>query len=128
MISNEYPSFAYPVDVEFDASADSAPFSSDYTPEQGGGPGQIFAQTLAGVYLPSDFVGTSFGINASFNGVDFFPIYDSNAETPGPLSIACDADSYIPIDPIYTYGVRHYQFVSSAAETTTVTAVLRSVR
>lgn len=123
---NYDPSFTYPVDVIFDASDTSEAISANYTPENGGGPDLIYALTLGALQLPADFVGTSITILASFDGVTFLPIYDS--ATSADYSVNVAASKHIPLDPVIVFCAKSYKIKSSAAETTTIVAGLRSVR
>lgn len=70
--------------------------------------------TVAGVYIPAVFTGLSITFESSYDGINFFPIYDGGSV----LSVVVDILKYIPLSPQLFYGVRFLKIVSSIPEPT----------
>lgn len=68
--------------------------------------------TIAGMYIPAAFTGTSISFKASYDGVNFVDISDGSTIVAATIA----PSQYVALSPIIFYGVRLLKIVSNASE------------
>ena len=69
--------------------------------------------TMSGFYTPSALTGTSFTFEASYDGINFFPIKD---ETNSTITYTVSPNNFYRTLATSFYGVRLLKIVSNSAE------------
>lgn len=76
------------------------------------------------ILFPAEMTGTSVAIHGSFNGSDFFPIYNEGF----PLAVAFVASSMHVIQPVKLLGITAIRLVSNATESSARTIGVNATR
>jgi len=77
----------------------------------------LFGTTLAGLYIPSGFTGSSIQYQATYDGQNFFAIRDSEDNA---VTSTVSPSSYVALNPILFYGVRTIKLIAGASQTSDI--------
>jgi hypothetical protein len=75
---------------------------------------ELEGYSFCGVFLPAAFTGTALTFEASYDGTNFFPVYNTTSGTA--LSYTVAQGHYCAIDPKDFYGINYLQIKSGSAE------------
>ena len=67
-------------------------------------------RVLTGIYMPAAWTAASLTFLASYDGVNFFPIYDTAGTE---VSATAAASTFIAINPVAWFGTLHYLKIRS---------------
>lgn len=95
------------VDVLFDISVDD-----DQTEVI-----NLGGRVLTGIYMPAAWTAAALTFLASYDGTNFFPIYD---DTGTEVSVTAAASTFITINPSTWFGTLHYLKIRSGTAGTPV--------